>query len=132
MGGGGRSWTEVHILYPKKSQLQNLSSTPKNPYFSGIPKKIPHKQQIVFILLLIWADERYNTQKNPCVFLQLQKIPASFMDPKKSLMAKFQIQKNLSDPPPISKICEWGPCRLQTCRPAEMVNFFSMQKISTL
>ena len=29
-GGGGP--TEVHILYPKKSQLQNLS-TQKNPYF---------------------------------------------------------------------------------------------------
>ena len=28
--GGGP--TEVHILYPKKSQLQNLS-TQKNPYF---------------------------------------------------------------------------------------------------
>ena len=32
--------TEVHILYPKKSQLQNLS-TQKNPYFFSIPKKIP-------------------------------------------------------------------------------------------
>ena len=31
-GGCGGGLTEVHILYPKKSQLQNLS-TPKNPYF---------------------------------------------------------------------------------------------------
>ena len=29
--GGGP--IEVHILYPKKSQLQNLSSTQKNHYF---------------------------------------------------------------------------------------------------
>ena len=32
MGGGGGGPTEVHILYPKRSQLQNLS-TPKNHYF---------------------------------------------------------------------------------------------------
>ena len=31
-GGGGGGPTEVHILYPKKSQLQNLS-TQKNHYF---------------------------------------------------------------------------------------------------
>ena len=42
MGQGGGS-TEVHILYPKKSQLQNLS-TQKNPYIFSIPKKIPHQQ----------------------------------------------------------------------------------------
>ena len=41
-GGGGGGWcpTEVHILYPKKSQLQNLS-TQKNPYLFSTPKKIP-------------------------------------------------------------------------------------------
>ena len=32
-GGGGGGATEVHIIYPKKSQLQNLS-TQKNHYFS--------------------------------------------------------------------------------------------------
>ena len=31
-GGGGGGPTEVHTLYPKKSQLQNLS-TQKNHYF---------------------------------------------------------------------------------------------------
>ena len=39
-GGGGGVLTEVHILYPKISQLQNLS-TPKNHYFFSIPQKIP-------------------------------------------------------------------------------------------
>ena len=40
-GGGVGGWglTEVHILYPKKSQLQNLS-TQKIPTFFSIPKKI--------------------------------------------------------------------------------------------
>ena len=38
--GGGGGLTEVHILYPKKSQLQNFS-TQKIPTFFSIPKKIP-------------------------------------------------------------------------------------------
>ena len=33
--------TEVHILYPKKSQLQNLSTQKKIPTFFSIPRKIP-------------------------------------------------------------------------------------------
>ena len=37
LGEGGGGNTEVHILYQKKSQLQNLS-TPKNHYFFSIPK----------------------------------------------------------------------------------------------
>ena len=38
VGGGGP--TEVNNLYPKISQLQNLS-TQKNHYFSNIPQNIP-------------------------------------------------------------------------------------------
>ena len=51
------------------------------------------------MLLLIWADEKYNTQKNPCVVFATQKNP---------FWPKCQTQKNPSDPPVI-KICEWGP-----------------------
>ena len=60
-------------------------------------------------LLFIQADENYNTQKIP-VFFVTQKIPASFIDPKKSLLAgpNFRFcQKHPSDLP-ISKIYEWG------------------------
>ena len=46
-GGGGSGWvdggggpTEVHILFPEKSQLQNLS-TQKITTFLSIPQKIP-------------------------------------------------------------------------------------------
>ena len=53
--------TRVHILYPKKSQLQNLS-TPKNHYFFLL---YPKKSLSPF----------FTTPKNPSVFLQ---------DPKKS------------------------------------------------
>ena len=35
------------------------------------------------MLLLIWADEKYNTQKNPCVVFATQKNPGLFHRPKK-------------------------------------------------
>ena len=38
-GGGGGGATEVNILYPKKSQLQNLSAQKITMYISSIPKK---------------------------------------------------------------------------------------------
>ena len=40
-GGGGGGATEVHILYPKKSQLQNLFTQKKITTFLSIPIKIP-------------------------------------------------------------------------------------------
>ena len=93
-GGGGGGPTEVHILYLKKSQLQNLS-TQKNHYFLKHTQKYP--------LLLF---------RNP------KKIPASFIGPKESLLAEISDPKKISrtlppPPPPVIKICEWGPwdCR---------------------
>ena len=38
--GGGGAPTVVHILHPKKSQLQNLSTPQKITAFLSIPKKI--------------------------------------------------------------------------------------------
>ena len=61
------------------------------------------------MLLLIWADEKYNTPKNPCVVFATQKNPGVFhRPPKNPFWPKCQTQKNYSDPPVI-KICEWGP-----------------------
>ena len=48
------------------------------------------------MLLLIWADEKYNTQKNPCVVFPTQKNPG--VRPKK-----------IPRTPPVIKIYEWGP-----------------------
>ena len=59
--------------------------------------------------MLIWADEKYNTQKNPCVVFATQKNPASFIDPKKSLLAKMSDPKNPSDPPPSLKYVSGAP-----------------------
>ena len=56
------------------------------------------------MLLLIWADEKYNTQKIPVLFSRPQKIPASFKDPKKSLLAKMSDPKNPSDPPSLKYV----------------------------
>ena len=61
------------------------------------------------MLLLIWADEKYNTQKKSLFFFfATQKIPASFTDPKNTHLAKISDPKN-SLRPPSSQICEWGP-----------------------
>ena len=49
--------------------------------------------------MLIWADEKYNTQKNPC-FFATQNNPCAFHIPPK--IQKFQTQKNPSNPSPNS------------------------------
>ena len=86
MTGGEGGPTEVHILYPKKSQLENLS-TQKNHYlFLAYPKKSP--------------SPFFATPKNPSFF---------FRDPKKSFVAKISDPKKSLGHPPIIKICEWGP-----------------------
>ena len=47
-------------------------------------------------------------QKIPVLFSRTKQIPASFIDPKKSILAKMSDPKNPSDTHVI-KICEWGP-----------------------
>ena len=79
-GWGGGGPREVHILYPKKSQLQNLS-TPKNHNFRIC---LPKKNHYFF----------YHTQKNPLVLLsQLQKIPLFFFATQKNPGIFFRPQK---------------------------------------
>ena len=61
------------------------------------------------MLFLIRADEKYNTQKNPCVVFATPKNPGVFHRPKKIPFGQnVRPKKNPSDPPVI-KICEWGP-----------------------
>ena len=76
-----------------------------------------HQQILLFIFwkaktcqLQLWFELMKNTipQKIRVLFSRPKKIPASFIDPKKSLLAKMSDPKNPSDPPVI-KICEWGP-----------------------
>ena len=83
-GGGGVLVTEVHILYPKKSQLQNLS-TQKNHYFFRNPKK----SQFFFV-----------TQKNPTILN---------IDPKKLLLAKISDPKKSLGPPLSLKYVSGAP-----------------------
>ena len=86
MTGGEGGPTEVHILYPKKSQLENLSTQKIHYLFLAYPKKSPS----LF----------FTTPKNPSFFFATQKnsFVAKISDPKKSL-----------GHPPVIKICEWGP-----------------------
>ena len=81
----GAGPTEVHILYPKKSQLQNLS-TQKNHYFLAYPKK--------------FLNSFFATQKNPSYFSRPKKLPASFINPKKITFGQnFRPKKTTRSPP---------------------------------
>ena len=84
--GGGGGATEVHILYPKKSQPQNLS-TQKIPTFFSIPKNP----------LVLFR----NPKKSLCFFFRDPKKSRRLLyTPKNNFWPKFQTQKNHSDPPP--------------------------------
>ena len=84
--------TEVHILYPKKSQLQNLPTQKKSLLFL-----IYQKNPLVLF---------FTTQTNPSVFFRdPKKIPASFINPKKITLGKISDpKKSLGPPPPPIKI----------------------------
>ena len=58
------------------------------------------------MLLLIWADEKYNTPKNPCVVFATQKNPGVFHRPKKIPFGQkwSQTPKNPSDPPSLKYV----------------------------
>ena len=84
--------------------------TPKNPNFGiCLPQKIstflayPKKSLSVFS----------RPKKIPLFFSRPTKFPASFIDGKKSLLAKISDPKNHSVPPVI-KSCEWGPWAMKS------------------
>ena len=86
MGGGGP--TEVHILYPKISQLRNLSTQKISLLFLTYPKK-----SLTVVL-----------------FLQPKKFPPFyFRDPKKSPLAKISNPKSHLDPPLSLKYASVAP-----------------------
>ena len=67
------------------------------------------------MLLLIWADEKYNTQKNPCVVFATPKNPGVFHRPQKiPLGQNVRPKKILRTPPPPSLKYVSGVPGLQT------------------
>ena len=86
-GGGGP--TEVHILYPKRSQLQNQCLPIKITTFLVYPKNS---------LSPFFATQK----KSLSFFSRPKKIPASFIDPNKSLLARISDSKTSLGPPPQS------------------------------
>ena len=99
-GGGGGGPTEVHILYPKNPNFR-ICLRKKIPTLFIIPKKIPHKQKITLMLLLICADKKYNTQKIP-IFFATQKNYSIFHRPHKiPFVQNFRSQKILRTSPPL-------------------------------
>ena len=61
------------------------------------------------MLLLIWADEKYNTQKNPCVVFATQKNPGVFYRPKKIPFGRNVRPKKIVRTPPSSKYVSGAP-----------------------
>ena len=101
-GGGGRRHggsDRSSFLYPKKSQLQNLS-TQKIPYVFIIPQKKPTPTANCAYVTIELLMKSAIPQKIPVFFPQPKKFPVSFIEPKKSLLAKISDQKNPLEPPP--------------------------------
>ena len=61
------------------------------------------------ILLLIWADEKYNTQKNPCVVFATQKNLGVFHRPKKIPLGQDVRPKKILRTPPSLKYVSGAP-----------------------
>ena len=61
------------------------------------------------MLLLIWADEKYNTQKNPCVVFATQKNPGVFHRPKKISFGQNVRPKKILWTPPSLKYVSGAP-----------------------
>ena len=119
--------TEVHILYPKNPSFRICLPKKISTFFS-IPKKIPQcfcitkfyyfssgklkhanfnfgfgqKQNYKLRLCYRWFELMKNTipKKFPVLFSRPKKIPASFIDLKKSLLAKMSDPKKSIGPPP--------------------------------
>ena len=61
------------------------------------------------MLLLIWADEKYNTQKNPCVVFATQKNPGVFHRPKNIPFGQNVRPKKILRTPPSLKYVSGAP-----------------------
>ena len=85
IGGEGGGSDRGSYFIPKESQLQNLSTQKKSLLFLAYPKK-----SLFFFM----------TQNNPIVFHRPQ---------KRTFGQNLRPQKSLEPPPPVIKICEWGP-----------------------
>ena len=61
------------------------------------------------MLLLIWADEKYNTQKKPCVVFETQKNPGVFHRPLKISFEQNLRPKKIFRTPPSLKYVSGVP-----------------------
>ena len=61
------------------------------------------------MLLSIWADEKYNTKKNPCVVFATQKNLGVFHRPKKIRFGRNVRPKKILRTPPSLKYVSGAP-----------------------
>ena len=108
------------IFYTQKIPTSEFVYPQKIPTFLAYPKKSHTNSKLYFkyMLLLIWADEKYNTPKHPCVFLQPKKIPTSSIDQKIPFGQNFRPKKSLGSPlhpPPPSVKYVSGMLNVEIC-----------------
>ena len=94
-GGGGGGVRQRFIFYTQNSHNFKICLPKKITTFLAYPKNP---------LVL------YPQPKNISLFFyRPKKIMAYFIDPKESLWAKISDPKKSLGPPPVIKICKWGP-----------------------
>ena len=98
-GGGGGGPTEVHILCPKKSQLQNFSIQKKSLHFLAYPKKS--------------LSPFFATQKNPFVSFGDPKNPSVFYRPQKIALGQSFRPNKITRTPPSLKYVSGAPGRIR-------------------
>ena len=107
--GGGGGEDRGSILYPKKNPSFKICLPKKFPTFFLAYPKHSHTSSKLHLGHCWFELMKSTIPKNSlCFFCTPKKIPASFIDPKRTLLAKISDPKK-SLRPPISKICEWGP-----------------------
>ena len=90
------------------------------------------------MLFFIWADEKYNTQKNPCVVFATQKNPSVSHRPKKIPFGQNFRPKKILRTPPSLKYVSGAQQRFifytpknpnfRICLPKKIPTFFSITK----
>ena len=83
------------------------------------------------MLLLIWADEKYNTQKNACVVFATPKNPSIFHRPQKLPFGQnVRPKKNLRTPPSLKYVS--GVPGVETCPVSKIIPNVSLTRIDSL
>ena len=103
----GRGFRQRFIFYTQKNPNVRICLPQIIPTNLAYPKRSHINSKLCLCYCWFVLIKSTVPKKNPCVFIVIQKIPASFIVPKNPFWPKFQTQKIPRTP--ISKIGEWAP-----------------------